>query len=458
MNIVELLQQDNIKTVYVAATNGTENHGECPWCGGNDRFLSWPNDRPEKGGRYYCRQCKKSGDGITYLIEKRGMKYKEACLELNIEPNFKYESKPKPEEKFNQSWEPRTVNQVPPAWSDKAEAVLFQCFKTLMSASGKSTREYLSARGINTDTIKQARIGLNLSDLTFDRQAWGLPLPEKKNALNHQIWIPAGIIIPMFHLGRVVRLRIRQANPKKSDRYILVAGSATAYLQHTQEFNQAIPAIVVESELDGWLIHQSAGQLVNTFSIGNSSARPDIETHQKLRQTSVLIALDHDQAGKKESEWWRKNYPSSVIWPSLAGKDPGEDFKAGTDIESWVMAGINALKIQKPAAAVVEAVPIAPIQKIETEQLPEEDQTEDQPQESDIFKPTTTCLHNKDCSHLSRQKTELSQFEKPVCLIRENKQVEEVTGILTSIFSMDACPKKLWGKFADGFIANIHIT
>ncbi|MGB5217355.1 MAG: primase-helicase zinc-binding domain-containing protein [Smithella sp.] len=443
MNIIELLQQDNLKLKHVAATSGGEFHGECPKCGGNDRFLSWPNDRPEKGGKFYCRQCKFSGDAITYLIEIRKMSYKEACLELNIEPNFKYDSKPKTEEKVNQPWEPRTVNQVCSTWSDKAEAILFQCFKTIMSASGKSTRDYLSVRGINTDTIKQARIGLNLSDLTFDRQTWGLPLPEKKDGLNSQIWIPAGIIIPMFYLGRVVRLRIRQSNPKKSDRYILVAGSATAYLQHNPEFNPALPSMVVESELDGWLVHQEAASLVNVFSIGNSTARPDNDTHSKIKQTPIFIALDHDAAGKNETLWWKNQYKNSLPWPSIAGKDPGEDYQAGTDLKAWVSAGCDILSgaaqpISQPvnqsdimqADIVSGPVPDIEIPNIQIQQ----------------FKRTIHCMHNQPCVSLGYIQSISSQFEKPVCLIRDNRQAEEEIDSITSIYSMRECPKNKWHR------------
>lgn len=447
MNIIELLQQDNIKTSHVAATNGGEFHSACPKCFGKDRFLSWPNDRPEKGGKFYCRQCKFLGNAITYLIEIRGMKFKDACLELGIQPEFKFNSKPKAEETFRQIWEPRTINQVSQRWSDKAEAVLFSAFKTLLSPAGKSTRGYLLSRGISTNTIKQARIGLILSDLSFDRSSWGLPLPDKKDASNHQIWVPAGIIIPMFSSGRVVRLRIRQDNPKKSDRYILVAGSATAYLQHNQIFNPNIPSMVIESELDGWLVYQEAS-MVNVFSIGNSSARPDIETHSKIKQTPILISLDHDQAGKGESLWWQKQYPNSLVWPSIQGKDPGEDYQAGVSLKSWVTAGRDALLSGKK-------VEVEANKEIKKEDEPAKEQIEqaeksEEPQDiSLIFKQTITCLHNKPCVNLSHIKTERSIFEKPVCLLRDNRKAEEEMDSITSIYSMTSCPKNKWKRVDD---------
>jgi len=49
----------------------------CPFCGGEDRFIVWPVQGV--GGRYWCRQCKRQGDLIQYLHDKRGLSYQEAA-------------------------------------------------------------------------------------------------------------------------------------------------------------------------------------------------------------------------------------------------------------------------------------------------------------------------------------------------------------------------------------------
>ena len=61
----------------VAATNGGEYCSPCPACGGNDRFIVWPNKG--ENGRYWCRQCRKKGDLIDFLRWQKGMSFKEAC-------------------------------------------------------------------------------------------------------------------------------------------------------------------------------------------------------------------------------------------------------------------------------------------------------------------------------------------------------------------------------------------
>ena len=58
--------------------------GPCPLCGGEDRFIVWP-DRP-RGGAFLCRKCGASGDGIAFLMQRDGLSYAEACAALGIEP------------------------------------------------------------------------------------------------------------------------------------------------------------------------------------------------------------------------------------------------------------------------------------------------------------------------------------------------------------------------------------
>jgi hypothetical protein len=61
----------------VAPTNGGEYVSPCPDCGGDDRFHVWPNEG--SNGRFWCRQCGKSGDMIEFLRWQKGMSFKEAC-------------------------------------------------------------------------------------------------------------------------------------------------------------------------------------------------------------------------------------------------------------------------------------------------------------------------------------------------------------------------------------------
>lgn len=349
-NILEMMQNDGSVLNHAAHTNGGEFKGPCPWCGGDDRFTVWPIM-----GKYICRKCDKSGDAIQYLRDFRNMTYFEACAAAGVEPEirekvFGLSSKPI-------EWKPREVRPVSVDWQTRATAFLFGAFKNLMSGTCKPRREWLNNRGIKNETIKACRLGWNPRSVSFDRASWGLPVENGKNGKPKSVWIPEGLIIPYFEDGKLVRLRIRQENPTTSDRYILVPGSSMAFFNHAGSvFDKERPSMVDESELDGILVQQEAGELVNVFSIGNSTARPDQATHGMLiRCPWVFASLDCDDAGAKETKWWVKQYDARV-WTVPAGKDPGEAVEEfGVNIKTWVQAGIDSLTC-KP----VDGTPIIP--------------------------------------------------------------------------------------------------
>jgi hypothetical protein len=60
-------------------------------------------------------------------------------------------------------------------------------------------------------------------------------------------------------------------------------------------------SVLVESELDGLLLNQEAGDLVNVISLGNAQTRPDQGAAEILNQSKlILVFLDADQAGAEE--------------------------------------------------------------------------------------------------------------------------------------------------------------
>lgn len=69
-----------------------EHHGACPWCGGKDRFVVWPDQSFQPSiqapiGRYFCRQCGRTGDGIDFLRQHVGLSFPDACGRFGIRTN-----------------------------------------------------------------------------------------------------------------------------------------------------------------------------------------------------------------------------------------------------------------------------------------------------------------------------------------------------------------------------------
>ncbi len=324
MNILDLLQQDGCRLKRVSSTHGGEYAGPCPWCGGRDRFRVWPY---EGSGRYWCRQCSRSGDSIQYMREFRKMTYREACDTLGIEPRLNLlagHRKP--------LWAPRPPNPPRDLWQGRADAFLAWAQQQLWGDQGAHIRTWLNTdRGLANETIAKARLGWNPADTWCERRAWGLKNNGKK------LWLPKGLVIP--YKGPV-RLRIRRPNPGRGPRYYLVPGSdARAMLLPGPKERFAI----VESELDGLLLHQEAGDLVSVVALGSAQGRPDEQTHRVLEQAEeILVALDADGPGTKEVFWWKKHYPRAKWWPVPEGKDPTEAMQAGLSIRLWVSAGLRS--------------------------------------------------------------------------------------------------------------------
>jgi hypothetical protein len=202
-------------------------------------------------------------------------------------------------------------------------------------------------RGLSEETIKEHRLGLVLIDRFEGHEQWGLEPVLKDDETPKKIWIPRGLTIPLWQDGKIYRIRIRRPRfalrSEADPRYYLLRGSDTrAMILGTDKS----VSIILESELDALLLHQEAGDLVNVISLGNAQSRPDKEAADLLQQSRlILLALDADDAGGKESwQWWKKHYPQARRWPPVAGKDPGDMLAAGVNIRTWVEIGLTEYK------------------------------------------------------------------------------------------------------------------
>lgn len=99
---------------------GHEYHGPCPSCGGKDRFIIWPDQgyQPKLGidiGRFLCRQCGRTGDGIEYFRIFEGMSFAEAAAQFGIQTD-----------EYVGSWDDREDivdgDENPPVFSGKRDS------------------------------------------------------------------------------------------------------------------------------------------------------------------------------------------------------------------------------------------------------------------------------------------------------------------------------------------------
>jgi hypothetical protein len=348
MNILDLISGDGFTFKKVAATHGGEYAGPCPWCGGNDRFLIWPEHAG--GSRYWCRGCDKKGDAIQYLRDTRGFSFDEACQFLGISKDgYKIKrSKPKTEKPV---FKPKKYDDPPAIWMKKAGIILKDAQEKLWSSAGQAAREILKGKGLSEETIRRAGIGFNPVALYRDRRGWDLPQEFRYDGKQKLLWIPAGLVIPLTlspkqdgrneNQKEVVRLRVRRHDPGDGPRYVIVSGSLMAPLVLKSEKNIFI---IVESELDAWLAWQEAADLSGIIAMGAANMKPDISTHEILLNAEKIInALDYDPAGARWAwKFWPETYGSKVKrWPVPIGKDPSDAWQRGLNIRTWIEAGIE---------------------------------------------------------------------------------------------------------------------
>lgn len=345
MNTLDLAQR-RVQMKKASSIAGGEWQGPCPGCGGTDRFHVWPAQCDGRGA-YWCRGCGKWGDNIQFLRDFEGLGFREACarLQMDVPEAAARWSSPVPRRE-----KPEFVPATPVApadlWREKAEK--FVTWAQANISMNDEIRDWLKDRGINIEAIVNFRLGWNPGedgkDLYRSRKAWGLPEQIRDDGRPKALWLPRGLIIPYMIDGVVHRIRIRR--PEGEPRYYVLPGSSMA----TMLLDPARRAfVVVESELDGIAV-ATGNSLAGAVALGSAAAKPDAAAYAVLKDAVIILnALDYDAAGAKAMTWWTGEFRNCARWPVPKGKDPGEAFRQGIDLNSWIKAGLPpALTISEP--------------------------------------------------------------------------------------------------------------
>lgn len=333
----------------------------CPACGGHDRLILHPMRPPT--GRYFCRQCGASGDGIDFLRTFEGMSYPDACRAFGITPKQytrKGENAPqkrntghfgahqrRPAQSANPSpcesvtrvtSDQKEVVTPPQAWQTHAAAFAAECLEAVgrsLDAQAEIYGNHRGGRGLYPAGAVEAGIGWNPRPRFESRRAWGLP-PQEGAARPDLLTLPRGVVVVTRRAGAVVNLTIRRpasdlaAHPEWR-KYHQAAGSAAApYIMG----RRGLPVVLVESALDAALLHQEAGDICAAVAFMGATKRPDREAVDFITAAPVVIACpDNDPAGKQALDRWRTFAPAVYAFPPVEPyKDLGEQHRASLDI------------------------------------------------------------------------------------------------------------------------------
>ena len=330
---------DNI-LAYLSAMKPKGPHeyaGSCPQCGGEDRFIVWP-DRPH-GGAYLCRGCGSQGDGIQFMREFMCMSYAEACAALGLEQKHtttsllsarRTHARPRPALPVQMAYvPPKPEPAVLPCaeWMTNAAAFLIECQRDL-----ETNPEALLAvcgRSLTPYTALDCGIGWNPADRYILRESWGLPVVDLADGgKRDKLLLPRGLVIATRRKAGTVALTVRCADdrPESRPKYWQVQGSSNVPFVAGRA---GLPLLLVESALDAALVWQeSFGKLAAVALMGNMKGL-DSDTHAFIQAAPLLLACpDNDEGGQIAWQRWSAAYPQAILTPAVGAKDLGDMHRA----------------------------------------------------------------------------------------------------------------------------------
>jgi hypothetical protein len=336
------------------STNKGEYSGPCPFCGGQDRFIVWPNHPDYDSGCTWCRQCRWWGDGIKYLREVEDFDFQEACKALSVEHKLngsdvndrsrfgtppKQRGTAKPPSTSDDS---KTVLAPPPEqWRASAERLCTVAKQTLWADTKVAlrAREYLMDRGLTEDTIWRFDLGLHPGERRVPRKNWGLNEPGT-------LWLPPGIVIPWVVDGTYWRVSIRRPDghvhaPEGPDRkYHSIKGSSGKVLYNADAISTSAPVVLVEGVFDAIIVDQEAGdgRAVACATGSTTGARAAKWRTLLSIAPGVLVAFDSESAGEKAARHWIDALPNARRWRPH-DHDINDLLRRSGNVKNWVRRG-----------------------------------------------------------------------------------------------------------------------
>lgn len=269
-------------------------------------------------------KCQLSGDVFDWLQRYRGLNFREAIQALGEA------SRSAPTITSNRSAPP---SEPPPVdWQVAAWQVVERAEETLWSIKGEQALDYLTGRGLEGKTIREARLGIVPGGYRQWRSIAGLN-------------VPCGITIPWITGEMLWAVKVRRAagQPK----YAQIAGGSSGGLYRGDALAGAKAVLFTEGEFDALLAYQEAEPLVTAVTMGSASAwLPQRWILDLVPAPLILAAYDLDQAGSKGAARLqalsRRVHVVRVPW----GKDITEYHLQGGEVYTWLARELRQARQQ----------------------------------------------------------------------------------------------------------------
>lgn len=372
VDLLSIVRKDVQLKRVATGRDGPEYAGPCPFCGaGTDRFRCWPRHSAGRG-RWWCRRCDRSGDGITYLQERDGLSFKEAAQALGGDVDQVRTSKRPPAPRRSPRAAVPQVEPPGPAWQERARAFVSYAQEYLWSRPGQPALEYLRAeRGLSDDTIQHYGLGLYpLGSFKFNHdrriEDWGVEDTD-------WVTLPDGIVIPCeiedclwyvqvrrpymmdndsldtlsAYLGYVNSWRAAGKTMYNRAKYTVVTPHAATALFGADDLRGAPGLLVCESQFDAMLVWQLLGDLVDVTAIGParswSNGIPGRWLLRILPYQRLFVALDPDSSGVSGAAALARRDRRVVRVQVPDGGDLVGFWQQGGDLRGWLREILNEL-------------------------------------------------------------------------------------------------------------------
>lgn len=307
--------------------------------------------KPEEQVYFWNSRRDKPGDVYTWLMELNGWTFAEALADVahragvDLKQDRSQPARSPPPRPLN----PRTARPLSPppaAWQKRGRELLAAAQANLWSEAGRPGLDELHRRGLADSTIHWAGLGWNPADIWDEPAAWGFSGGNK-------VWLPRGITIPWRSGGQLWRIRVRRLDVdlgQGDSRYIsprVYPEGKRPAVDHEALYNadalaRGHPAILLEGEIDCLTVAQAAGDLVAAVATGSvSGSRRPRWLARLARASTVLVALDADQAGDANARYWLQVLPNARRWRPF-WDDANQMARDGVDLRAWIKAGLPA--------------------------------------------------------------------------------------------------------------------
>lgn len=201
-------------------------------------------------------------------------------------------------------------------WQEAKSKDMHEYIAALWNADDPTGLEYARGRGLSDETIKKSRLGYSRHE--------GVPR----------------LYIPSMNKKRYVAIYRRDLRPDvpKEERWKDAPGGTKSelYLADCLHLRKGLPVVLVEDAFSALSIWQEAGNLVNVVATGGSNCGKLVKWLARLALVPlVLIALDADESGDKEAQYWLDRLENAKRLRPVR-KDANDMLQAGCDLRTWV--------------------------------------------------------------------------------------------------------------------------